>query len=475
MNFQPVIGIEIHVELKTKSKMFSSGPVTFGKMPNTQTVIYDLGFPGVMPKVNKNAVRFGIQVCKALNMKIDRTLYFDRKNYFYSDLPKGYQITQQDHPIGSDGYIEVETSSGTKRIGIERAHLEEDTAKQFHLGDMSLVDYNRSGTPLIEIVSKPEIRSGEEAAKYVEGIKEIVTYLGVSDGKMEEGNLRCDINISLMPYGSKVFGTKVEIKNLNSIANVKAALDYEIVRQSEILLSGGTIDQETRRYDESKKSTVLMRKKTNAVDYKYFRDSNIIPVKMSEDFIENTINDMEKLPSYYRKTLKALNLSSYEIEELIRSKEFVIYFLNVMDSGCQDAKLLWNYLMVDLMSYLNKKEISLPDLKFSQEDLKNLINMIYSKEINSKQAKELLELMVETGKSPLDLKNELGLEQVNDVDALLEIVKKVLSENQQSISDFKAGKDKALGYIVGQVMKMSQGKANPAMAKEMILKEIQEY
>ncbi len=472
MNFQPVIGIEIHVELKTDSKMFSRGPVTFGLMPNTQTVHYDFGFPGVMPIVNKRAVEFGIQVAKALNMNISRTLYFDRKNYFYSDLPKGYQITQQDHPIGYDGYLEIEVDGETKHIGIERAHLEEDTAKQIHFGDMTLVDYNRAGTPLIEIVSKPELRTGEEAAKYVEGIREIVTYLGVSDGKMEEGNLRCDVNISLMPYGSKVFGTKVEIKNLNSIANVKAALDYEINRQAEILLSGGVIEQETRRYDETKKQTVLMRKKTNAVDYKYFREPNIKPIDLSEGFINKVIASMQKLPNEYRSELKKLQLSSYEIEELIRNKNFVTYYISIVDCGCKDPKLLWNYLMVDVLSYLNKNEISLSDLKFSNKDLGTLINMIADKKINSKQAKEILEKMVESGKGPEELQKELGLEQVNDVGELQAIVDSVLKENQQSIDDYHAGKDRALGYIVGQVMKASRGKANPAMAKEMILKAI---
>lgn len=474
MNFQPVIGIEIHVELKTKSKMFSEGPVTFGMMPNTQTVKYDFGFPGVMPLVNKRAVQYGIQVAHALNMKIDRTLLFDRKNYFYSDLPKGYQITQQDHPIGSDGFIEIETTQGVKRIGIERAHLEEDTAKQLHLGDMTLVDYNRAGTPLIEIVSKPEICTGEEAAKYVEGIKEIVTYLGVSDGKMEEGNLRCDVNISLMPYGSKVFGTKVEVKNLNSIANVKAALDYEINRQSEILLSGGVIEQETRRYDESKKQTVMMRKKTNAVDYKYFRDSNILPINLSDKFIDNVLASMEKLPSFYRKELKNLGLNTYEVEELIRSKELTVYFLDVVNIGCKDAKLLWNYLLVDVMSYMNKNEVGIEGLKFTKESLAELINLLVDKKINSKQAKEMLEIMVETGKTPGVLKEELGFEQLNDESEIYNIVSSVLEENAQSIADYKAGKDRALGYIVGQVMKKSRGKANPAVSKDIVLKLLKE-
>lgn len=472
MNFQPVIGIEIHVELKTKSKMFSRGPVTFGQMPNTETVAYDLGYPGVMPVVNKQAVRYGIMLSEALHMNISKTLYFDRKNYFYSDLPKGYQITQQDHPIGSEGYLEITTSEGTKKIAIERAHLEEDTAKQLHLGDMTLVDYNRAGTPLIEIVTHPAIRNGEEASKYVEGIREIVTYLGISDGKMEEGNLRCDVNISLMPFGSKVFGTKVEVKNLNSIANVKAALDYEIQRQSEILLSGGKIDQETRRYDEGLKQTILMRKKTSAIDYKYFREPNILPIDLTEEFIQDAISHMEKLPSSYRQELSKIGLSSYEIEEVLRNKEFVLYFEKTLKEGAKNPKTLWNLLMVDILAYLNKNEITLNELKFDNKKLAKLINLLEDKKINSKQGKQVLEEMLNTGLDPEEITAKLGLAQISDLSEIQKIVDEVIKNNQQSVSDYKAGKDRALGFIVGQVMKASHGKANPSIAKELVLKAL---
>ena len=472
MNFQPVIGIEIHVELKTKSKMFSRGPVTFGQMPNTETVAYDLGYPGVMPVVNKQAVRYGIMLSEALHMNISKTLYFDRKNYFYSDLPKGYQITQQDHPIGSEGYLEITTSEGTKKIAIERAHLEEDTAKQLHLGDMTLVDYNRAGTPLIEIVTHPVIRNGEEASKYVEGIREIVTYLGISDGKMEEGNLRCDVNISLMPFGSKVFGTKVEVKNLNSIANVKAALDYEIQRQSEILLSGGKIDQETRRYDEGLKQTILMRKKTSDIDYKYFREPNILPIDLTEEFIQDAISHMEKLPSSYRQELSKIGLSSYEIEEVLRNKEFVLYFEKTLKEGAKNPKTLWNLLMVDILAYLNKNEITLNELKFDNKKLAKLINLLEDKKINSKQGKQVLEEMLNTGLDPEEITAKLGLAQISDLSEIQKIVDEVIKNNQQSVSDYKAGKDRALGFIVGQVMKASHGKANPSLAKELVLKAL---
>lgn len=472
MNFEPVIGIEIHVELKTKSKMFSAGPVTFGAMPNTETVINDWAFPGTMPVVNEEAVRYGIKIATALNMKIARTLYFDRKNYFYSDLPKGYQITQQDFPIGSEGYLEIETMVGSKKIGIERAHLEEDTAKQLHFGDMSLIDYNRAGTPLVEIVSKPDIRSGEEASKYVEGIREIVTYLGVSDGKMEEGSLRCDINVSIRPVGAEKFGTKVEIKNLNSISNVKAAIDYEVKRQTELILSGGVVEQETRRYDESLKKTSIMRKKTSAVDYKYFREPNILPIDLSEEFIVQAQKSMNKLPAVYRKELIALGLSKYESDELLRQRSFVGYFENCLQHGVKNVKTLWNYLMVDVVSYLNKDETDFTDLKFTARDLAYLVNLVSEGAINSKQAKTVLRMMYESGEKPEKIIDRLGIVQVSDDEAIQKIVDKVLQSNAQSIADFKNGKDRALGYLVGQVMKASEGKANPSKAKELIIKKL---
>ena len=472
MNFEPVIGIEIHVELKTDSKMFSSAPCSFGKMPNTQTVPYDLGCPGTMPIVNKQAVIDGIRISHALHMTIDRLIQFDRKNYFYTDLPKGYQITQQEHPIGSDGYLDVETDQGVRRIRIERAHLEEDTAKQLHLGDMSLVDYNRAGTPLVEIVSRPDIRTAEEAMKYVEAIREIVTFLDVSDGKMEEGSMRCDVNVSLRPIGAEKLGTKCEIKNLNSIANVRSALEYEIKRQSEILLSGNQVRQETRRYDESKKQTSLMRIKTNAIDYKYFREPNIVPIQISEEFVEKAIKTMHKLPSEYKKELIAAGLSSKEAEVLLASRDLVDYFDSVSASGVKDLKILWNYLMGDLSAFLNKDMKSIGDFKFTENDLRDFCNLISDGKINSKQAKQVIEKMYSEGTNPNRIVKDLGLEQVSDTEAIEKIVNEVLSANAQSVADFKAGHDRALGYIVGQVMKASRGKANPSIAKELVLKKI---
>lgn len=474
MEFEPVIGIEIHVELKTKSKMFSSAPCTFGEAPNTMTVPFDFAFPGTMPVVNKKAVIYGIKVCSALNMNIARTLYFDRKNYFYPDLPKGYQITQQFHPIGTKGYVEINVDGKTIKVGVDNAHLEEDTAKQIHLSDISLINFNRCGTPLIEIVSDPDMHSGEEAMKYVEAIREIVTFLGVSDGKMENGSLRCDINISLRPKGETKFGTKTECKNLNTIQNIRAAVDYEIARQTEILNNGGQVEQETRRYDEAQKKTVLMRKKTNAIDYKYFREPNIVPIDLDEAFIDDAIMSMNKLPNQYRVELKNAGLDDYETEELLKDREYVLYFEDCLALGAKNANSLWNYLMVDITGYLNKNEKKLSDLPFSKESMTAFINLVADGKINSKQAKEVLACMEETGKDPVKIVKEKGLEQISDTSFILQLVDEVLGENASVVNDWQHGKDHALGYLVGQVMKKSKGKANPSLAKETILSKIGE-
>ncbi len=469
MEFEPVIGVEIHVELKTKSKMFSSAPCSFGEAPNSETVPYDLAFPGTMPVVNREAIAFGIKVVTALNMTLDHTMYFDRKNYFYPDLPKGYQITQQFRPIGKNGYVVIETSKGERRIRVEQAHLEEDTAKQIHLSDISLLNFNRCGTPLIEIVSEPDMRSGEEAMKYVEAIREIVTYLGVSDGKMENGSMRCDINISLREKGVEKFGTKCECKNLNTIANIKSAVDYEIKRQTEILSNGGIVEQETRRYDESKKQTVLMRKKTDAVDYKYFREPNIVPIDLDDGFIYDAINSMNKLPNEYRKDFREIGLNDYQIEELLKDQKFAIYFEECLSLGVKDPVTLLNLLNGDVTAWLNKNECTLDDVKFSKENLIYLSDALSSGKINSKQGKEVIALMLDEGRKPKDVIEEKGFEQISDSSEIDKIVSEVLAANQQSVSDYKNGKDRALGYLVGQVMKLSKGKANPSVAKEKLV------
>jgi len=471
MELEAVIGLEIHVEMKTKTKMFSASPVTFGEDPNTQTTYLDMAFPGTLPVVNKQAVINAIRVSNALHMTIDHDLWFDRKNYYYSDLPKGYQITQQDRPIGSEGYLEIETSNGIKRIGVERLHMEEDTCKQLHSWDCSLLDYNRAGIPLIEIVSKPDLRTGEEAMKYVEKIRSIVSFLEVSDGKMEEGSLRCDVNISLKDKNSDVFGTKVEIKNLNSTANIQKAIDFEISRQSVIILTGGKVAQETRRFDEASKETVLMRLKTDSVDYKYFTEPNIVPIHLSDEFVNDAIRTSPELAEVKLERYKNLGLNDYDCSLLISNKENSDYFDKALKTGAS-AKLLANWVIVDIQAILHKNSISIVDFNISPEHLGELIKLIEKGTVSNKQARELFAKMLERDCDPSELVKESGTTLISDESALLEIVNSVLDNNAQSIADFKAGKDRALGFLVGQVMKLSQGKANPALTSQMILREI---
>lgn len=472
MNFEAVIGIEIHVEMKTKSKMFSSAPVLFGAEPNTLVRPLDIAFPGTMPLVNKQAVINAIRVSNALHMSIDNELWFDRKNYFYSDLPKGFQITQDKRPIGRDGYVEIKTKNGIKRIEIERLHMEEDTCKQLHMSNYSLLDYNRAGTPLVEIVSRPNIRSGEEAMKYVEQIKSIVQFTDVSDGKMEEGSLRCDVNISLRPIGSEKFGTKVEIKNLNSLSNVEKAIEFEIIRQQKLLLAGIPVEQETRRFDEMRKETVLMRKKTDAVDYKYFTEPNITPIKLSDEFIKKAIETCPELASSKRnRYINDLKLSEYDADILLQDKTVSEYFDETIKYNA-NPKLLVNWIMVDIASYLNKNNYSISDLKLSPEHLSDLVKLISEGKISSKQAKDVFLDIVETNASPIDVANKLGIVQMSDENAIMDLVIEALNENPQAIEDFKNGKDRAVGFLVGQIMKKSRGKANPAMTSKLVIQEL---
>lgn len=472
MNFEAVIGLEIHVEMKTNSKMFSNAPVRFGSLPNTNVMPLDFAFPGTMPVVNKQAVINAIRVAHALHMEIDHELWFDRKNYFYADLPKGYQITQDKRPIGKNGYLDIETSKGLRHIEIERIHMEEDTCKQLHLESYSLLDYNRAGTPLIEIVSRPDIRTGEEAKNYVEKIRSIVVFANVSDGKMEEGSLRCDVNISLRPYGSEKFGTKVEIKNLNSTANVEKAIEFEIDRQAKLLLMGQPVEQETRRFDEATKETILMRKKTDAVDYKYFTEPNIVPIRLSDAFIQNAIDSCPVLADEKKKTYRDIyGLGEYDIEQLLNDKFISDYFDEVCKYTKQ-YKLACNWVMVDVMAYLNKEDVAIQDFPISASRLAALIEMIAQGQVSSKQGRQIFEMMFKKDDAPKKIAEEMHMTQMSDTNAIQSWVLAVLDENPQSIIDYKNGKDRAVGFLVGMVMKKSQGKANPALTNRMVVEEL---
>ena len=472
MNFETIIGIEIHCELNTKTKMFSSAPNSFGKEPNTQVSKVDMAFPGILPTVNKKAVEYAIMACSALNLSIDNELWFDRKNYFYSDLPKGFQITQDKRPIGRDGYIEVDTINGLKRIGIERIHMEEDTAKQSHYGDYTLIDYNRCGVPLIEIVSKPDMRSGEEAAKYVEKLRSILSYLGVSDCKMEEGSMRCDINISLRPIGSEKFGVKTEIKNLNSINNIQRAVEFEISRQEKLLLKGLEVEQETRRFDEASKQTVLMRKKTDAVDYKYYTEANIMPIKLSDAFINKAINLVPELPdARFNRFVSELNLSEYDARQLINQKAVADYYEEVL-KDYNDPKITANWILGDVYSYLNKNNLTIKDFKLSTSNLAKLLTLLKEGKISSKQGKEIFNIIIETNEDPETIAKAKGMVQESDEGLIMEYINEVLQDNPQAIATYKSGRDNILGFLVGQVMKKSKGKANPAITSKLLKEEI---
>ena len=471
MNYDVVIGIEIHCELKTATKMFSASPVLFGQNVNTCTSEIDLGHPGTLPCVNQAAVKAAAQACFALQMEIDSLVKFDRKNYYYTDLPKGFQITQQFHPIGRNGFIEIRVDDQVKKIRINRLHMEEDTAKQFHLEEETLIDYNRAGTPLIEIVSEPDMCSAKEAAVYVLKFQEILFYLGVSDVRMEEGSMRCDVNISLKPTGTKEYGIKVEIKNLNSINNVQKAIEFEIQRQSKLLDEKQIIVQETRRYDEPTKETVSMRKKEGTADYKYFPEPNIFPIRLDDQWLCSIQKNLPEMPDVRRyRYMQDFNLTEYDANVLVSNKDLSEFYEQVMQHT-KEAKLVANFCITDFLACLAKNGVKVIDTVCRPEDFGQLINMVASQEISTKQAKELLADVVD-GKNPKQMAKERGMKQLTDSSQLISLIKEVLDEQPQSIEDYKNGKDRAVGFLVGQIMKKSKGQANPALTNQLLLEEL---
>ena len=473
MNFEAIIGLELHIEMKTKSKMFSSAPVSFGSLPNTNVGLEDIAFPGSMPLVNKQAVINAIRVANVLHMSIDNELWFDRKNYFYSDLPRGYQITQYKRPLGLNGYLDIDTPNGTKQISLERLHIEEDTCKQIHTKDKTYLDYNRSGIPLLEIVTKPDLRSGEEAMLFIEKIRSIVSFLEVSDGRMEEGSLRCDINVSIRPIGFDRFCSKAEIKNVNTLNNVKSAIDFEIKRQQRLLLIGLSVKQETRRFDELTRETISMRNKTDAIDYKYFTESNIPPIKLSKEFIKEAIDSSNELAEQkYQRYLK-LSLSEYDARLLTSDKNRCDYFDETL-KYCSSPKLVANWLLVDIQSILNKNNISIKDFQVSPQRLGELIVNIEKGVISNKQAREIFNVMLKDESGVAAIIKRLNITNIGDEKYLLDIIKNILNNNLQLIIDYKNGKDKAVGFVIGQVMNITQGKANPKITSELVKKELME-
>lgn len=471
MEYDVTIGIEIHCQLKTDTKMFSGAPTSFGRKANTCVNEIDLGMPGVLPEVNREAVKKAVMACTALHLDIDPLVKFDRKNYYYSDLPKGFQITQQFHPIGRNGYVEIETSGGKKKIRINRIHMEEDTAKQFHLTKFSLLDFNRAGTPLIEIVSEPDMHSGEEAEAYVEALRQTLYYIGVSDCRMEEGSMRCDTNVSISPKGSGVLGTKNEIKNLNSISHIGKAVNYEIERQKKLLEAGEKVLQETRRFDEKSGETVLMRRKEGNVDYKFFPEPNIFPIRLSDEWIKDIQDNMPELPQARKERYRSeYGLSDHDISILISNKEMSDYFETVT-KFTSNAKSACNWLLSDISAWLNTHETTIDQAQLNPENLAKLIAMIDDGKISNAQAKKLVDDLM-AGKDPEAAAKEKGLQQVSDTGAIAAMVNEVMDANPQAIEDFRNGKSRAVGFIVGQVMKKSRGQANPGMVSRMVNEEL---
>ena len=466
MNYEAVIGIEIHCELMTKTKMFSSAPLDYGATPNTAVNEIDLAMPGTLPSVNKQAVAYGLRLAQALHLEIDSLVRFDRKNYFYSDLPKGYQITQQFHPLGQHGYFDILVKDEVKRIRINRLHMEEDTAKQFHENNKTLIDLNRAGTPLLEIVTEADFATGEEAAAYVEGLRLLVVHMGISDGKMAEGSYRCDVNISIRPVGQEAFGTKVEIKNLNSISNVQKSIEFEIKRQTEVLNEGGSIIQETRRFDEKLQETVSMRVKETLVDYRYFAEPNIPPIRLSNEFMDQPVIELPLTRQL--RYVEDYKLSMYDAGVLVKNLELSEYFEAICEKS-HNAKAVVNWLTQDLLAHSDLKGERSYSEWISVDAMASLLEEIEKGTISSKQAKEVFEHVV-LGKMPKDIIEELGMVQVSDIAQIESWVQSVLDENPQAIIDYKNGMKKSVGFVVGQVMKLSKGQVNPKLASQTVVR-----
>ncbi|KFL43082.1 glutamyl-tRNA amidotransferase [Lysinibacillus sp. BF-4] len=472
MNFETVIGLEVHVELKTNSKIFSPAPAHFGAEPNTNTTVIDLGYPGVLPVLNEEVVNYAMRAALALNMEIEQETKFDRKNYFYPDNPKAYQISQFDKPIGKNGWVDIEVNGETKRIGITRLHMEEDAGKLTHGDGHSLVDFNRQGTPLVEIVSEPDIRTADEAYAYLEKVKSIIQYTGVSDVRMEEGSLRCDANISIRPYGQEEFGTKTELKNLNSFNFVRRGIEFEEKRQEEVLTSGGEIEQETRRYDEKTGKTLLMRVKEGADDYRYFPEPDLVQLSISDEWLEEVRASIPELPDARKaRYVSELGLTEYDAGVLVVSKDISDFFEAMIEEKA-DAKLAANWLMGDVSAYLNAEQKEFKDTALTPQNLAGMIKLIADGTISSKIAKKVFTELVKNGGKAEDIVKAKGLVQISDPAVLLQAVTEVLDNNPQSIEDFKNGKDRAIGFLVGQIMKATKGQANPPLVNKILQEEI---
>lgn len=475
--YEAVIGLEIHTELQTESKMFCSCSArTFGEPPNTHVCPVCLGMPGTLPVPNRKAVEWTIKIALALNCSINRFSQFHRKNYFYPDMPKNYQISQYDYPVGVNGYVDVETSEGVKRIRIHRVHLEEDTGKLTHIGktgriagaDYSLVDFNRAGIPLVEIVTEADITTPEEARAFMQTLRTILLSLEVSDCNMEEGSLRCDANVSVRRAGSTRLGTKTEIKNLNSFRALEKGLEYEIKRQIDLIEQGGQVVQETRHYDDAGKRTVTLRTKEEAHDYRYFPEPDMVPMEFSDEFIEEIRKTLPELPQEKKERfIKTYGLKDKDAGILSRDRELAFFFEKTCEKA-KNARTAANWILSEFLYHLNEAGVELSQSKVTPEHVAELVNLIEEGKISSRIAREVFAEAFHTGRMPARIVEEKGLVQISDRDSLRQIVAEVIEENPAAVGDYRSGKKQAAGFLVGQVMKKTRGKANPQLVNELI-------
>ena len=472
--WEVVIGLEIHAQVISNSKLFSGASTKFGGGPNTQVSLVDAAMPGMLPVLNKYCIAQAVKTGLGLNATINKVSAFDRKNYFYADLPQGYQISQFYHPIVGEGYLEIDLDEkNTKTINIERIHLEQDAGKSIHdqSPTESFIDLNRSGIALMEIVTKPDMRSAHEAAEFIKKLRNIVRYLGTCDGDMEKGSMRCDANVSIRRPGEEL-GTRCEIKNLNSTKNLIKAVDYEVERQIEVLESGGKINQETRLFDVNLSETRSMRSKEDAFDYRYFPDPDLLRVEISNDYINEIKAQLPELPDHKKKRyISEFGLSSYDAGILSIDKDTAQFFEEVV-SNIKNKKLAANWILVELFGRLNKALLRLFDSKISSRDMSDLLCLIEDDTISGKIAKDVLDIMFETGKSPGDVVEEKGLKQITDTSAIEDMIKGILSSNSDKVEQYKSGKDKLFGFFVGQVMKQSGGKVNPKIVNDLLKKHL---
>ncbi|HLR21071.1 MAG TPA: Asp-tRNA(Asn)/Glu-tRNA(Gln) amidotransferase subunit GatB [Tissierellaceae bacterium] len=475
MRYKTIIGLEIHVELMTNTKIFCSCTNEFGGEANTHCCPICLGLPGVMPVLNRQVVEYGMKAGLAFNSKINRISKMDRKHYFYSDLVKGYQTSQEDQPLCEGGYIEIELENKSKKLHLERIHIEEDTGKSIHTetGD-TLLDYNRAGVPLIEIVTKPEMNSAEEARLFLEQLRDTLKYIGVSDVRMEEGSLRCDININMVDEDSGEKTTITEIKNLNSFSAAVKSIEYEEERHKNLLKEKEDTEKETRRWDEVEGQTIIMRDKGSAEDYRFLPDGDVLPIKVDEEWIEEVRKSLPELPHHKKERfIKEYELTPYDAGVLTQFKDVSIFFEDTV-KHINDSNLVSNWIMGDVLRRLNQENLEIDSLKFTSKNLADLLLLVKEEKINNNTGKKVLREMFETGVDPNTIVKEKGLVQISDENELENIVTEVLDENQQSIIDIKNGKDRAIGYLVGQVMKATKGQANPQMVNKMIMEMIED-